>query len=190
MSRPVRGTRLTASGGVLIIAAMIGLTAASVPLYRLFCQVTGYGGTTQLATGPATQISERTIKVRFDAGIGDDLPWRFAPAAREVTVRLGEQTLAFFRAENLTDQPIVGQAVFNVTPHKAGAYFDKIACFCFEEQTLQPHQAVEMPVSFYVDPAIADDPNTQELPTITLSYTFYKRDAEPQARPGGPAAAS
>lgn len=165
-----------------IILGMVGLTAASVPLYRLFCQVTGYGGTTrQVAADALPAAVDRTIKVRFDAGIGDDLPWRFAPVEREIEIKIGEERLAFFRAENTADYPVVGSATFNVTPFKAGPYFDKIACFCFDEQTLQPGESVDMPVSFYVDPAILDDLNTKTLQTITLSYTFFMLEDETKA---------
>jgi cytochrome c oxidase assembly protein subunit 11 len=155
------------------IAMMLGLTAASVPLYRLFCKTTGYGGTTQVAKAAPAVPAEQTIKVRFNADVDPGLPWLFQPAQREVVVRLGEQHLAFFHARNRSDRPITGQAVYNVTPDKAGAYFDKIACFCFTEQVLQPGEEVDMPVSFFVDPAILNDRNTRDVKTITLSYTFF-----------------
>lgn len=167
-------------GGVIL--GMAGLTAASVPLYRLFCQVTGYGGTTQVASDAVPDGAlEETISVRFDAGIGDDLPWQFRPVQREVEVKIGEENLAFYHAVNTSDQAIVGSATFNVTPHKAGPYFAKLACFCFTEQVLQPGEAVDMPVSFFVDPAILDDANTKHLPTITLSYTFFMLEDETKA---------
>ncbi len=174
MSRPSRANTTTALVAVGVIVGMLGLTAAAVPLYQLFCQVTGYGGTTQRADAAAAEVLDRTIKVRFNADIAGDLPWRFAPEQREMEVRLGEQNLAFYRAANRSDRAIVGSATFNVTPFKAGAYFSKIACFCFEEQTLAAGEAVEMPVSFYVDPAILEDPDTRGLEAITLSYTFFK----------------
>ncbi len=173
-----RSHLVTASALFAVILVMAGLTAASVPLYRLFCQVTGYGGTTQVAEESVPAALEETIRVRFDAGIGDELPWRFKPAEREVEVRIGEERLAFYRAVNTSDRPIVGTATFNVTPHKAGPYFSKIACFCFTEQVLQPGEEVDMPVSFFVDPAILDDPNTRDLKTITLSYTFFMLEDE------------
>jgi cytochrome c oxidase assembly protein subunit 11 len=144
-----------------------------VPLYRLFCKTTGYGGTTQVAKAAPAVPAEQTIKVRFNADVDPGLPWLFQPAQREVVVRLGEQHLAFFHARNRSDRPITGQAVYNVTPDKAGAYFDKIACFCFTEQVLQPGEEVDMPVSFFVDPAILNDRNTRDVKTITLSYTFF-----------------
>lgn len=168
-----------------IILGMTGLTAASVPLYRLFCQVTGYGGTTQIADEAlSSDVLDQTIRVRFDAGVGSDLPWQFQPVEREVEVRIGEENLAFYKAVNTSDRPIVGSATFNVTPHKAGPYFAKIACFCFTEQVLQPGEAVDMPVSFFVDPAILDDANTRELPTITLSYTFFMLKDETESLAG------
>lgn len=168
----------TASALFALILVMVGLTAASVPLYRLFCQVTGYGGTTQVASEAVPEALEQTISVRFDAGIGDDLPWQFQPAQREIEIAIGEETLAFYRATNVADRPVVGSSTFNVTPHKVGPYFSKIECFCFVEQVLQPGESVEMPVSFFVDPAILDDPNTRDLKTITLSYTFFMLEDE------------
>ena len=169
---------ITASAAFAVILLMAGLTAASVPLYRLFCQVTGYGGTTQVASDVVPGAVNQTINVRFDASIGDDLPWQFQPVQREIEIPIGEETLAFYRAVNVADRPVVGSSTFNVTPHKAGPYFSKIECFCFVEQTLKPGQAVEMPVSFFVDPAILDDPNTRDLKTITLSYTFFMLEDE------------
>jgi cytochrome c oxidase assembly protein subunit 11 len=164
-----------------VIAGMLGLTAAAVPLYRLFCQVTGYGGTTQRAEAAPERQLERTITVRFNADIDPDLPWSFAPEQRQMEVRLGEQSLAFYAATNRSEHPIVGQATYNITPFKAAPYFSKIACFCFDEQTLQPGEAVDMPVSFYVDPAIASDPDTRDVHTITLSYTFFLLEDETEA---------
>jgi cytochrome c oxidase assembly protein subunit 11 len=180
LGRRNAATALLASG---VIAVMLGLTAAAVPLYRLFCQVTGYGGTTQVAEALPAAPLERTIKVRFNAEVDPDLPWTFQPAQREVEVRIGEQSLAYYRARNRSDHAIVGQAVFNVTPFKAGRYFDKIACFCFEEQLLQPGEEVDMPVSFFVDPAILDDPNTGDVRTITLSYTFFMLERAAEGEP-------
>jgi cytochrome c oxidase assembly protein subunit 11 len=184
--------RLTAVILSGVILAMLGLTAASVPLYRLFCQVTGYGGTTQVAESAVPEATEQTIKVRFDASVGGDLPWQFQPVEREIEVKIGKENLAFYQAANTADRPIVGSATFNVTPHKAGPYFSKIACFCFTEQVLQPGQTVDMPVSFFVDPAILDDANTRDLPAITLSYTFFMLKDETEAlaltsEPGRPA---
>jgi cytochrome c oxidase assembly protein subunit 11 len=187
--RPARQRVLTAVLATGVIAVMLGLTAAAVPLYRLFCQVTGYGGTTQRAERAPEQISERTIKIRFNADTAEGLPWSFAPATREVEVRIGEQTLAFYRAHNSATRPITGTATFNVTPAKAGPYFSKIACFCFTEQVLAPDQSADLPVSFFVDPAILDDPDTKDLQSITLSYTFFPRDeqADPETTNDRPA---
>lgn len=166
---------------VVVVGGMIGLSYASVPLYELFCQVTGFGGTPKVGKGTGVEVSERTIKVRFNADVNSGLQWQFKPEQREITVRLGEDNLAHYVAENMAVQPITGQAVYNVTPLKAGQYFSKIACFCFDEQTLQPGERVDMPVSFYVDPAIAEDINTQDVKTITLSYTFFKSEASVEA---------
>jgi cytochrome c oxidase assembly protein subunit 11 len=189
--RRVRGKRLTVVAAVSVIAGMLGLTAAAVPLYRLFCQVTGYGGTTQRAEATPDRGLEGTITVRFNADVDPALPWSFAPEQRQIEVRIGEQSLAFYRARNRSEHPIVGQATYNVTPFKAGPYFSKIACFCFDEQVLQPGEEVDMPVSFYVDPAILSDPDTREVRTITLSYTFFLLEdataALEQDRGSGPA---
>lgn len=179
-----RGKTLTVLVLVGLVFVMAGLTAASVPLYRLFCRVTGYGGTTQVAEALPASALEQTIRVRFNADVDPKLPWAFQPEQREVEVRIGEQHLALFRARNRSDHPIVGQAVYNVTPDKAGLYFDKIACFCFNEQVLQPGEEVDMPVSFFVDPEILSDPNTQDVHTITLSYTFFMLEDETKALVG------
>lgn len=169
-------TRMTAVLLTGVIAGMLGLTAAAVPLYRLFCQVTGYGGTTQRAEQAPEPVGEETIKVRFNADVAQGLPWSFAPVEREVEVRIGEQSLAFYRAHNASSRPVTGTATFNVTPAKAGVYFSKIDCFCFTEQVLAPDETVDMPVSFFVDPAILDDPGARDVRSITLSYTFFPRD--------------
>jgi len=184
MTKKLGANATTASFLTVVILGMLGLTAASVPLYRLFCQVTGYGGTTQVADIGSSDVSDQMINVRFDASIGDDLPWNFQPVEREIEVRIGEENLAFYRATNVSDQPIVGAAAFNVTPHKVGPYFSKIACFCFDEQTLHPGEALDMPVSFFVDPSILDDENTKDLKTITLSYTFFMLEEESKALVG------
>lgn len=161
------------------VAGMVGLAYASVPLYRLFCQMTGYGGTTQVSAAPAAaDVSDRIVTIRFDANVARDLPWRFEPAVASIDVRVGEQALAFYKAKNLSDVPVSGQATFNVTPHRAGPFFAKVDCFCFTEQTLAPGEDMDMPVSFFVDPAILKDADGNDLPEITLSYTFF-RAAEP-----------
>ncbi len=179
-SAPQRRTGSPARTAFLLfglVAAMVGLSFASVPLYQLFCQVTGYGGTPRIDETAAPQVpSQRIITVRFDANVNPDLPWRFGPTERQMQVRLGDHTLAAYEAVNDSARAVTGTAVFNVSPFKAGPYFSKLDCFCFTEQTLQPGQAVSMPVSFYVDPAIADDPETRDVKIITLSYTFYPLD--------------
>lgn len=187
-----RGKAATAliAGGV--VAAMVGLSFAAVPLYDLFCKVTGFGGTTQRADTGATRVLDREITIRFDANVARDLGWRFAPVEREVKIRVGETSEVAYRAENLNPAPTTGTAVFNVTPMQVGGYFNKIACFCFTEQTLKPGEAIDMPVVFFVDPAIAEDESLDHIDTITLSYTFYRADAPEEpvaAAPAGPAPA-
>lgn len=152
---------------------MGGLTAASVPLYRLFCQVTGYGGTTQVANGGPTTILDRQVTVRFDTNVTGGLPWDFDASQLSETLRVGEVGLAFFTATNHADVPVSGVATFNVTPGEMGRYFNKIQCFCFNEQTLQPGETAQMPVYYYVDPAMDEVPNLEDVATVTLSYTFF-----------------
>jgi cytochrome c oxidase assembly protein subunit 11 len=158
---------------IAALAVMTGVTAASPTLYKIFCQVTGYGGTTQRAIAPSTQILDRTISVRFDANVSPHLAWKFEPVQATLDVKLGENALAFFRATNLSDKPLTGTAAFNVAPDTMGLYFNKIECFCFKEQTLQPGQSVEMPVTFFVDPKMLEDRDTLGLGNVTLSYVFY-----------------
>ena len=165
--------RGTAIACVALVAGMVAMSFAAVPLYRLFCQVTGFGGTTQRAEAVAGPVLDRVMAVRFDANVGDGLPWDFRPVERQVELKVGEQGQAVYRATNRSDRPTTGTATFNVSPPLAGAYFVKIECFCFTEQTLEPGQSVDMPVVFYVDPAIAEDSDVKNLATITLSYTFY-----------------
>ena len=175
-----RRNRRIAAALVSVPIAMGALAWASAPLYRLFCQVTGFGGTPGIAAeAPQAAADAPSIEIRFNADIAPDLDWRFGPVERAVTVRLGEPALAFYRAENLGEEPVTGAATFNVTPLKAGAYFSKIDCFCFTEQRLGPGESADMPVSFFVDPEIADDPNVRDVGTITLSYTFFRSDEEP-----------
>ena len=182
--------RSRANARVALLAAgvavgMVGLAFASVPLYRLFCQVTGYGGTPQRAEHAPETAGERTVTVRFNADIaGNNLPWSFQPVERDVTVNVGEERLIFYRAKNNSSSTLIGTSTFSVTPSKAGIYFQKIACFCFNEQTLAPGESVDMPVSFFIDPDIAKDPNTRDVRNITLSYTFFraKHDADKLAR--------
>jgi len=170
-----RATTATVGAALAAVAAMVGLVAASVPLYRAFCRAVGLGGTPQVAAAAPARASARTIAVRFDATVARGLNWRFEPQQREIRVHLGEQSLALFSATNKSSEPVVGTATFNVTPDKAGRYFDKIQCFCFSEQRIEPGASVDLPVTFFVDPAIADDPNTAEIGTITLSYTFFRK---------------
>lgn len=169
-----RSNGMTVVGLLAILGVMGTLTFYSVELYEIFCRVTGYGGTTQVAERAPDRVVNRHITVRFNADINSGLPWRFEPAQHSVTVRAGQQALAFYRAESTADGPVVGTATFNVTPSKAGQYFNKIDCFCFTEQTLDPGQVVDMPVQFFIDPAIVDDRNLDDVSTITLSYTFFK----------------
>jgi cytochrome c oxidase assembly protein subunit 11 len=168
--------RRVALVSLTVFAAMVGLTYASVPLYRLFCQSSGYGGTVKRAAGAPVAATSRTIKIRFDANVADSLKWKFHPERLEMKVELGAQSLAHYVATNTSGTAVTGSAIFNVTPESAGAYFNKIECFCFTEQTLQPGQSADLPVSFFVDPAIVDDPDTRSIDTITLSYTFYPVD--------------
>jgi cytochrome c oxidase assembly protein subunit 11 len=170
---PVNKTALQAAGVVVLMGS---LAWAAVPFYDWFCRVTGYGGTTNVATEESDVILDETITVRFDGSLDSSMPWTFRPVEREMTLRIGETGLAFYEAHNPTSRPVAGQASYNVTPDAAGRFFDKIACFCFEEQVLQPGETVMMPVSFYVDPAIVTHAEGQYVHTITLSYTFYEID--------------
>ena len=158
-----------------VVFAMVGLAYASVPLYKLFCQVTGFGGTTQVAEAAPQQVAldSMPVDVRFDANVNPALPWQFGPVTKPVTLRPGEEITVYYRATNLADVPTSGTATFNVTPQKAGPYFMKIECFCFTEQTLQPGESVDMPVSFFLDPDIRLDENTKDVDEVVLSYTFF-----------------
>ena len=158
----------------IVVSGMVGLAYASVPLYQLFCQVTGYGGTTQVALAQAeTVVPDHPVKVRFDANISRDLNWRFEAVDAPVTLNPGEEVVINYRATNLGDAPSTGTSTYNVTPVKAGPHFMKIDCFCFIEQTLQPGESVLMPVRFYIDPEIVADSNTSDVGEIILSYTFF-----------------
>lgn len=172
-NRPASGNRKVVLGCLSALAVMGGLTAASPTLYSIFCQVTGYGGTTQRAVAPSHVVLDKVIQVRFDANVAPALAWKFEPVQHTMNVKVGENALAFFRATNISDKPLTGTAAFNVAPEAAGLYFSKLECFCFTEQTLQPGQSVEMPVSFYIDPEIVKDRDTQGLANLTLSYVFY-----------------
>lgn len=171
----------TAMIAVAVALAMLGLGFASVPLYRMFCQATGFGGTTQRAT--ESQLRElahgdrsgvgRKLSIRFDSNVAQGMPWQFFPEQRTQTIRIGQKSMAIFIARNMSDKPVTGRAAFNVTPEQSGAYFTKIQCFCFTEQTLQPGQEVRMPVLYFVDPKILNDADNRDVQEITLSYTFY-----------------
>ncbi len=163
---------------LLLATGMLMLAYASVPLYRLFCQVTGFGGTPDIAASAPSNISDRQITIRFNADIDKNLPWAFAPESTTKKVYIGEESLTYYTAENKADAPVTGHAVYNVVPHKAGPYFAKIECFCFQDQTLNAKQSVHMPISFFVDPAILEDPEMRDVDTITLSYTFFKATAK------------
>ena len=166
-----RRTALLVGGAVVF---MVGLSFAAVPAYRAFCQITGWGGTVQRAESEANRTLAREMTVRFDATVNQGLEWRFKPEQLSQTLNIGAAGLAFYEAENLTDAPLTGTATFNVSPAKAGLYFRKIECFCFTEQTLQPGEKVSMPVTYFVDPSIAEDKNLDDVQTITLSYTFFE----------------
>lgn len=171
LARRNRRTAATVAG---VVFAMIGLAFASVPLYDLFCRVTGFGGTTQVATEAPAAILDRVVTIRFDSGVSRDMPWQFSPQERQVAVNLGERKLISYRATNPTKTPVTGTAIYNVTPTKAGKYFHKIQCFCFAEQVLNPGETMSMPVVFFVDPKMNDDPDMADVESITLSYTFFK----------------
>ncbi len=162
---------------LVVVAAMVALSFASVPLYRAFCKVTGWGGVTKQATVAPTQVLSREMTVQFNADVDSTLPWAFKPDLWQAKARIGQRVLISYTAENHGRTPIAGSAVYNVTPLKAGKYFNKIQCFCFSEQVLEPGQKVHMPVLFFIDPKIMDDAELRDLKTITLSYTFYRQDS-------------
>lgn len=166
----------TALQALSLVVVMGALAWASVPFYDWFCRVTGFGGVTNVAETGSDVVLDHTIKVRFDASLDRDMPWEFKPVQREMELRIGETGIAFYEAFNPTDRPVAGTASYNVTPYDAGAYFSKIACFCFTEQVLQPGERVQMPVTFYVDPEIVDDRDAKFTKVITLSYTFYETE--------------
>ncbi|ADZ71817.1 Cytochrome c oxidase assembly protein CtaG / Cox11 [Polymorphum gilvum SL003B-26A1] len=160
-----------------MFALMIGASYAAVPLYELFCQVTGFGGTTQRAEAASETVIDRMITIRFDGNVNAALPWQFRPEHRTVTLAMGETGQLAYVATNIADGPTVGTSVFNVTPFEAGVYFNKIQCFCFTEQRLEAGESVEMPVVFFVDPDMDKDPNLRHVKEITLSYTFFPAEA-------------
>lgn len=168
--------------GLIVLSAVLGMLAlsfAAVPMYRLFCQVTGIGGPAQakIAAAAPTHIRDRQVEVRFNADVDARLPWSFAPEQRAVHVQVGAEGITAYRAENQSDMPLTGTAVYNVLPVKAARYFHKTQCFCFGEQHLAPGAGVDMPVFFYIDPAFADDPNMDDVRSVTLSYTFYRAES-------------
>lgn len=184
LNNPAMQAKLRRTGLMALSIALgaFGLGFASVPLYRYFCQVTGFGGTTQRGeTVPGVRpVAGKTMSVRFDSNVAPGMPWQFKPEHTTQTVEIGARAFTTFIAKNMSDKPVTGSAVFNVTPTQSGAYFTKIQCFCFTEQTLQPGQEVRMPVIYYVDPKIMDDPDNKDTQQITLSYTF--NPVEPSAK--------
>ncbi|QFR31629.1 cytochrome c oxidase assembly protein [Ancylobacter sp. TS-1] len=175
--RRARGHRVVALSCAAFVATMVGASYAAVPLYQMFCQVTGFGGATRVATAAPAVPLERTVEVRFDANVAPGLDWAFEPEQRSVTVRVGETKLAFYKARNRSDKPVTASATYNVTPAQSGYHFAKMQCFCFTDQTLQPGESLDMPVIFFVDPAFAEDPEMNGVKTITLSYTFFAKAA-------------
>jgi cytochrome c oxidase assembly protein subunit 11 len=174
------GNRIIAGIFTAVAIGMVGLSFAAIPLYRMFCAATGYGGTPKIGLVAAPGSNGESVRVRFNADTNPGLPWQFAPDQLEVTLPLGDEQVAFYHAANQSDHPVTGTALYNVTPEKIGKYFHKTACFCFNKQTLSAHQSMEFPVSFWVDPEIRNDPSTAEVKVITLSYTFFRSldDAE------------
>jgi cytochrome c oxidase assembly protein subunit 11 len=173
--------RRTALIAGAVVLGMTGMAFAAVPLYDAFCKVTGYGGTTQEATAAPSQILDRRIEVRFDANTAPDLPVEFAPKQNAQTLRIGETGLAFYRVRNISNEAVVARATYNVTPHIAGQYFAKLECFCFTDRVIAPGAEADLPVVFFVDPEIVSDPDTAEIGTLTLSYTFF-RSTSPEAQ--------
>lgn len=176
------GTKRTLVHTVGTVLLMGSLAWLSVPLYDLFCRVTGYGGTTSTATAGSDTVLDETVTIRFDASVDSEMDWQFAPVVRQMELRIGETGLAFYEAYNPTDRVIAGTASYNVAPYSAGSFFSKIDCFCFEMQVLQPGERVQMPVTFYVDPEMVEDREAKFVHTITLSYTFYETELPDQAQ--------
>lgn len=184
MSKQQRGPRshgVTAAACGVFVVAMLGAAFASVPLYDMFCKVTGYGGTPMRADSAPDKALQRTITVRFDGNVANGIGWAFRPEQRQIRVKVGEISQVNFIAENRTDRVSTGTAAFNVTPELTGQYFNKIACFCFTSQTLKPGERVEMPVTFFIDPAIDANAQARFIDTITLSYTFFPSSDETPA---------
>ena len=183
-----RRNRRTAAWAGGLVCGMLGLSFASVPLYDLFCRVTGYNGTVQTGGGGAPGAGEQVMTIRFNAVTNPNLPWHFAPGQPPMQLRVGEEGVAFYVARNEAAVPVTGVATYNVTPEVAGKYFHKTACFCFEQQTLEPGQQVDMPLAFWVDPKMMADPNTRRIRTITINYSFF-RSLDDAARNGALASA-
>ncbi|HLZ65659.1 MAG TPA: cytochrome c oxidase assembly protein [Aliidongia sp.] len=177
--RRSRRLALILAGGVI---GMVGLSYAAAEFYQLICREAGLGGATQIAQEVPDKTFDRNITVRFDTAVQPDLPWAFYPVQREIKVKVGENALVMFRAENKTDTPITGQAVYNVTPDKIGPYFFKVACFCFDAQTLAPHEVADMPVSLFLDPTLLQDRNADDVSVVTLAYTFFKASEQVPAQ--------
>ena len=177
-----RNTRVAVFSAAIAVG-MLGMSYAAVPLYQMFCQVTGFAGTTQRAekAPDKSEILDKTVVVRFDSNVSNGLTWKFKPVEKTLDVKYGENRLAFYTATNTSDKPVTGTATFNVAPEAAGVYFNKIECFCFTEQTLQPGETVEMPVSFFIDPEMVKDRSARSITQITLSYTFFPVEAEKRA---------
>lgn len=188
MDRPGRRNGFIAGALAAVVVGMVALSFASVPLYRLFCAATGFGGTPKIGPAASPGASGTIITVRFNADTSPGLPWRFRPEQAEIRLPLGEDQVAFYVARNRGAHPVTGVATYNVTPEKAARYFHKTACFCFDEQTLAAGQEMQFPLSFWVDPALATDPSTADVTTITLSYTFF-RSLDDAARAGALATA-
>jgi cytochrome c oxidase assembly protein subunit 11 len=178
VKKPVDRNARLAWTMVLVVGGMLGLAYAAVPLYQAFCRATGFAGTPLVAQSDDHPVIARTMAVRFDSNTDSNLPWRFEPDQREVTVHLGEQKLVYFRATNLSQRPIVGTATYNITPESSARWFNKIQCFCFTEQLLKPGQSIDMPVLFFVDPDMDKDRRFDDVRTLTLSYTFYESKSE------------
>lgn len=189
MTNPApRNRRIPAIAAVATASLMLGMSFAAVPLYRAFCAMTGYGGTTQRAASAPAQPGKRSLVVRFDSNVGGGLPWRFTAETSQVTVRTGETATVFYRVVNESDREIVATAAYNVTPDQAGSYFDKVSCFCFSEQKLGPRESAEWPVVFFLDPALEKDETMAKVDQLTLSYTFFEtkkpaRTAQDQLKP-------
>ncbi len=171
---PITAQQKTAASLAGVAVVMLSLSFAAVPFYNWFCKVTGFAGTTSVAVAPSDVVLEKTVVVKFDASLDAKMPWQFKPMQTQMTLHIGETGLAFFEAYNPTDRVIAGSASYNVTPDQSGGYFTKIECFCFTQQVLQPGERITMPVTFFVDPSIEENPEAREIKEITLSYTFYE----------------